>query len=320
MAAVELQPIEAQNINISAYRVLAILLVLVQYRSLNMIELNRFLYENPMIRRIYNTETLTKYINTLREVGCDIPRCSSRTDYCYELRKHPFALKLEPDEIQIADKLLSLLSNASDEILYRDYRDFLEWLSWAIETDPAASPSTEKITLLFPELEVKRKLITEYRQYCHDAFTLQLRYQTDDQSQKDLLVEPHELLERGNRLLLLGFDPQSQEQVMLDVEKIEQIRQLPSKNKRTAHQTTVVFALFDRLAKSYRLYPDEKIIYQNSKELHIKTKVKNLDELTNRLLKYGVSCEVISPLSLRSNMQARISRLLTHLGSPELNS
>lgn len=167
----------------------------------------------------------------------------------------------------------------------------------------------------FPELETKRKLLATYRQYCRDAFTLQLHHQTDKQHPKEMLLEPHEVLERGSRLLLLGLDPQSQEQMMIDIEKIEQVRQLPSKNKRTAPQTTVIFALFDRLAKSYRLYPDEKIIYQNSKELHIKTKVNSPEELINRLLRYGASCEVISPQTLRNSMQARITRLLQHLES-----
>jgi predicted DNA-binding transcriptional regulator YafY len=316
MATAGLQPPqEAQNINISAYRVLAILLVLVQYRSLNMIELNRFLYENPLIRRIYNTETLTKYINTLREVGCDIPRASSRTDYCYELRKHPFALKLEPEEVEVADKLLALLSKSPDELLYQDYRDFLEWLEWSVEARHTATPARDKVSPLFPELQAKRKLLATYRQYCREAFTLQVH--TRDMTPSELLLEPHEVLERGSRLLLLGLDAQSQEPVMLDIEKIERVRQLPSKNKRVMPQTIVVFALFDRLAKSYRLYPDEKIIYQNARELHIKAKVNNLDDLVKRLLKYGASCEVISPHSLRATMQGRIARLLNHLTAKE---
>jgi predicted DNA-binding transcriptional regulator YafY len=313
-------PQEMHNINISAYRVLYILLALVQYRSLNMIELNRCLFENSAIRRIYNTETLTKYINTLREVGCDIPRSSSRTDYNYELRKHPFRLTLDEGEARVADQLLRSLSTSPDERLYQDYQDFLEWFSWFLEFQkPENSKNASKVTVLFPELEARRATRTMYRQYCRDAFTLQIKYLPEQaDAAREILLEPHDVLEHGSRLFLLGLDVQTQEQVMLNIERIEYCRQLPSKNKRPAPQTTVIFTLFDRLAKNYRLYPDEKVIYRGAAELQIKARVSRTDDFVNRLMKYGPLCEVISPNTLRENIKNRIAKKLAAL-SPQPN-
>ena len=320
MAALRLQNLETQNISISAYRVLYILLTLVQYRSLNMLELNRFLYENPLIQRVYNAETLTKYINTLREVGCEIPRSSSRTDYCYELRKHPFPIQLEPEEIQVAEKLLHLLAHSPDEALYEGYRDFLDGLTWAVETEQVSEEvqnkkSRQKVLNLFPDLAARQRLLSTYRHYCEEAFTLQVKYRRENQASEDIVLEPHEVLERGKSILLLGMGVHSQEHITLDIGNIENTRQLPSKNKRPLTQTTVVFALFHRLAKSYRLYPEEKIIYQNAQELHIKTKVGDPEDLLNRLMKYGASCEIISPCHLRATIRERISNLLCSLDS-----
>lgn len=300
------------NINISAYRVLFILLMLVRYRGLNAMELNRLLYENPVIGRVYNCETLTKYINTLREVGCQIPRSSSRNDYHYELIKTPFPLALEPEEMAVAEKLLQQLAIQPNEGLYQDYRDFLDQLSWAVEIPRAEASQEAESSPFFPELEKRRELMNTYRRYCLDAFMLEIHY-SDKGLQKIVYLEPHEVLERENRLLLLGYDQQSQQQISLNVDQIQKLRQMPSKNRRLVAQTSVVFALYGRLAASYRLYPGEKITYRSDQEIHVKTQVLETSGLMSRLLKYGASCQVLSPDNFRETMRRHIDQLLAIL-------
>lgn len=301
------------NINISAYRVLFILLMLVRYRSLNAMELNRLLHENPVIGRVYNSETLTKYINTLREVGCQIPRSSSRNDYSYELRKTPFPLSLQPDELVVAEKLLKLLAQQPDECLYRDYRDFLDQLAWVVDASGLEVTDDEAGNPVFPVLQKRREQMNTYRRFCQEAFLLEIQINQDG-AEKTVYLEPHEVLERENRIYLYGYESQSQQQVSLDVDQIQgQPKQLPSKNKRSGSRTTVLFALYGRLAASYRLYPGEKITYRSPEELHVKTQVAEFEGLMGRLLKYGDACQVLSPESCRAVMRQHIEQLLAVL-------
>jgi predicted DNA-binding transcriptional regulator YafY len=303
------------NINISAYRVLFILLMLVRYRSLNTVELNRLLVENPMIGRPYNSETLTKYINTLREVGCRIPRSTNRNDYSYELLKNPFPLCLEPSELEVARKLQVLLAMQPDELLYQDYQNFLQQLFWVADAPAWPMFSQEAESTLCPELTKRCDQLSAYRRYCQEAFTLEMRYLSQEQ-EEHLLIEPHEVIERDGQFLLLGLDKQSQQQRLLDVDHIVSVRQLPSKNQRPASQTTVVFALYGRLAKSYRLYPNEKIVFHTAEELRIRTKVSDTTGLMFRLMKYGASCQILSPDSLRETVRQHVSLILATLLEP----
>ncbi len=296
-----------QNMNISAYRVLFILLMLVRYKSLNMMELNRFLSENPLIGRVYNSETLTKYINTLREVGCRIPRSSSRNDYSYELLQNPFPFALDASESSVAQKLLSLLAIQPDEALYADYREFLQLLAWSAEMP---FPPLELLDgQVLPEHARKREQLRVYRAYCHDAFALDIQYKEQNQVEH-LLLEPHEVVEQKNRLLLVGLERKTQRQKTLEVDRILSARQLPSKNRRQAVQYAVTFALYGRLAKSYRLYPDEKVVYRSETELHIKVTVAETSGLMARLLKYGAGCQVLAPGSFREAMRQHVGHLL----------
>jgi len=326
--------VNATQYSISAYRVLYILLVLIQYRSLNMIELNRFLFENPDIQRIYNTETLTKYINTLREVGCHIPRANSKTDYSYDLVKHPFPLTLNQDEAGLLERLLGLLSQSPDESLHWEYKQFLSWFNWCL-----AEPVTQACFLSSAETQagcgmtavqgVQRKTLQKFKKYCQEAFTLELLYRNpmanlDDSQDQDaqpvrrIQLEPYDVLERGSRMFLHGRDVHTHEPMMLDLSLIDSVERLPRKNKYSVPMTTVLFALTGSLAKSYRLYPNEKIVYQVTgvpdNEIHVKTRCQDPDLLLNRLLKYGERCEILSPSTLRHEARRRIETLLSSLG------
>lgn len=314
MAMVSLPPEQFQNMNISAYRVLFILLMLVKYRSLNLVELNRLLSENPLIGRGYNSDTLTKYINTLREVGCRIPRSTNRNDYCYELLRNPFPLALDDAEIEVVRKLLDLLAKQPDEALYRNYRQFLEDLAWSLGGQELTVEEDGVALFISPLQEVDRwrQRFNEYRRYCQEAFTLEITYLEAGEEQV-LFIEPHELLEQNNQLILLGLDRNSHEQRRLDVQSVLSVRQLPSKNRRPPAQTTVVFALYGRLAKSYRLYPDEKVVYRSEQEIQIKTRLTETSGLMKRLLKYGASCQLLSPDSLREAMRQHITLMLDTL-------
>jgi predicted DNA-binding transcriptional regulator YafY len=316
MATANLLSTETPNINISAYRVLYILLLLVRYRSLNTRELEKHLIENPLIGKNFSSETISKYVNTLREVGCIIPKANNRHHYCYKLLKNPFPLIIEPDEAAIAEKLLVTLAQQPDEHLLKDYRDFLEYLSWSANLSslnaPKSAHSTQDIEL-FPQLAHHRRLLNTYRNYCQDAFRLLVTYQG-----KSRQIEPQEVIERGDSILLAGVDYQSQDNVTLDIRQIDDVQQLPSKNRRGKAQSTITFALYDRLAKSYRLYTDEQVIYCTEKEVHIKTTVADRDALLSRLMKYGAACQILSPEKLRDTMRERIKRLLAHLSQPSV--
>lgn len=320
MSLTNLSPLDSLNLNISAYRVLYVLLLLVQYRGLTAAEMNRFLNENPLIERTYNAETLTKYINTLREAGCAIPRSTNRSEYAYELLRSPFPLPMPADDVAMAMRLLGVLTQHPDGALYDAFQSFLARLDWHLAEPPVSWLTTSDVDARVPvsdpgdadALQRTRQQMTQYRRYCQDAFLLRLVYDAEDVA---IQIEPHEVVLQGRRLLLLGMDAHSYQPVRLDVARIRSVEQLPMKNKRAGRQVTVVFALLGRLSHSYRLYPHEKVIYRNGHELHVKARVLDVDSLLARLLKYGEACQVLSPRSLRQRVRDHVAVLLDTLNT-----
>jgi len=302
---------EKQNVNISAYRVLYILLLLVQHQSMRMTTLNKHLYENPLIQRTYNSETITKYINTLRKVGCHIPRSSSRYGYHYVLQENPFPLRADDDEIEVACKLLSLLSGQSDESLHVGYHDFLQKAAWMLDSDQKQK-LLEQIEDILPPLSVqqRRTLLKQYKEYCMDALVLDLDYKLDGMQKEHFIVEPLRVVQEGKQIFLLGSDRINKSQVKLNIENITACRQMHSKIHSASHTTTVTFQLYGRLAKTYRLYPGEEVVFQYGETLQIKAKIDDVQGLMSRLLKYNHNCQVISPAPIRQQMHSHIKQLI----------
>jgi predicted DNA-binding transcriptional regulator YafY len=205
-----------------------------------------------------------------------------------------------------------------DELLYQEYQRFLEDLLWTAGVNDGGNDDKEpdQNIPLSPELARRCEQWQVYQRYCREAFTLEIEYQQGE-CVEVILLEPHEVIDRNACLFLLGLDRRTQKQRLLSADHVLSAKQLPTKNQRPASQTIVTFALYGRLAKSYRLYPQEKVIYQSKTELHIKTQVSDSTGLMSRLLKYGASCQVLSPETLREDMRQHISRLLATLQGPD---
>lgn len=304
-----------QNINISAYRVLYILLLLVQHQSLGLHELNKYLYDNPLIQRTYNSETITKYINTLRKVGCKIPRSSSRHDYSYILKENPFPIQLSEEEMAAAHEMLRVLACQSDEALHMRYHQFLAQVVWML------SKSQKEVLGVHLDgarsslpVQQRRALMNRYKEYCADALVLEVQYQADAVQQILMVVEPIRVKQKNGQAYLLGVDRSSRGLVKLNLEKMASVRQLPSKVNQSSKLIQVVFQLYGRLAKTYRLYPGEEVIFSQGETLQIKARTDDVKALLNRLLKYNLLCQVISPASARQEMRQRIQELIQAAG------
>ncbi len=307
---------EQQKINISAYRVLYILSLLIQHKSLSLDEVNHYLLNNPVIGRTYNNETITKYINTLRFLGCDIPRSSSRNHFRYELRKNPFTHVLSDDLIDMARRVSLELQRQPDEALSQHYDAFLTKVSWMLGEAPDyftvpeetlnLETSSAEALLESKELQLRRETFKKFQGFCQEGLVLELLYRLSSDQVVLMNVEPNKVLVEETAMHLFALDCKHQKPVKLKLSNVLTVAQLPTKSKKNMPQVTVVFQLYGRLAKSYRLYPDEEVAFRQENTIQVRSKSLYYPQLMRRLLKYGDSCQIISPSYVRDECRARI--------------
>ena len=75
----------------------------------------------------------------------------------------------------------------------------------------------------------------------------------------------------------------------------------------------MVFELHGRLMRAYKLKPSEKVINFNQNYITVSNSEDDKDILLRRLLKYGESCKIVSPKSLKAEMLELTNEMLKNL-------
>ena len=105
--------IKKPNLNSTALRIFKLLQWL-SIEPLSVDELNQRFQADPLIQKQVSQDSIWLYINTLRELGCEISRPSPSNEFRHELQYHPFGVHLQSDELssliqarQMADQVFS---------------------------------------------------------------------------------------------------------------------------------------------------------------------------------------------------------------------
>ena len=338
-----------KNGSSTAYRVLYILLLLIRYRSLSLLELNLLLFENSKIARTYNSETITKYVNTLRRVGCQIPHANRSLGFQYILARAPFPLQLNEREFDLFQCMVMEILRKKEELrspaidlsrrlawgLVPEQRDTIEAMlqpTFSVRTSKriggnsaaqtavansrvAYDKSSEQPQAQTAEEEMLEQLRLRFLSYCKDNQQLSIQYEiSSEEPDRNVVVEPNRLFREGECLYLLGKDAQTYRDIQLELKRISSVRQLPSKGRIQSKSLTVLFQLTGRLVQNYRPYRNEEVlISSDSSILLIRTKTDHYPNLVRRLMRYGQHCQIISPSHVRQEVKHWIDQELSLL-------
>lgn len=305
-------PEKEPNINISAFRLMCLYKLLCQVQECSFADLNTYMVNHPYIGRTVSMETLNKYLQTLRMLGCRISRYEKNGQTVLRLDDHPLKPALKPEQMKAllnieagqAQMPLRGIQSCLIQLAGKLYRLPKEYL---LPNGQIAGSNT-----LPMQPGVDLELVCQFQKYCSEGQVLEIRTDEVENDLKPILLEPQRVFYYRKRLYLMGIDPKTNRVVRYELEKIRVHRQLPSRVKTQTLKTTVAFKLTGRIAKSYRPYPGETVM-DKGEFLLVTNRTDEIEQLLGRLMKYGPYCELISPPSVREEMRQRIDRLLSLL-------
>ncbi len=256
--------------------------------------------------------TLNKYLNTLRLFGFDIKKEKGK----YHLINPPYKLDLSSDDI---DSFLLLKECAAefheDEKTEEDFDKFLKSFELRFSERTKATIqqrlSNTKTDFSF-YYENPNSRFDICSKFCKEDFQVEIIYhRASFHDQKKIIAKAEEVLYRRNSVKLKVYDTATKEPMIISLDKIISIKQLPRKNVTTLNLGNIsLYAISGRLAKNYRLRSWEELLNFDKNWQVIKNTAENEDELIARLLKYGSSCKIISPKSLREKVVTKLENTL----------
>src|SRR5574344_2259258 len=80
-------------------------------------EINQCFLNNEYIKETFSADTLRLYINSLRDVGCEISKAGKSTNNKYVLTSHPFTMGITKSQLS---SVLKVYCNIYDKIVIND--------------------------------------------------------------------------------------------------------------------------------------------------------------------------------------------------------
>lgn len=282
---------QASKINQTSLQVLKTLQVLLEdnYEMTELVEkLNSIDSENN-----YNSNIVSKYINSCRYCGCEIPKIHNK----YYVASIPFGLNLTFEDLGL---LGTLQQTAHDLISNKIGEKFDELLA------KISKFSNKKLA------NVQNKNQKEICKVFDDAITNRLRIRIMLKNRDIYDGIPLQIVKNKNKTFFY-IHTQGKEKP-ISVDRVVGIESLEKHYMGGFQQKEVVFKVMGSLSERYTLKDGERILEIHPDYKVISNTSENKEVLFSRLLRYDSCCEILKPIEYREEMKEIIKKTLENYG------
>lgn len=278
--------------NVSSIQVLKTLQVLLE-GSFSMQELVTKLNEKEK-EPIFNNSVVSKYINTCRHCGIEIPKIQNK----YIVTKLPFGLNLSTNDTELLKLMQDICRETFSTKVNKGFNTFISKLNkYSNKTILKVDRTSINISY-----EIFEKAIKEERK-------IRVTFKTN----KVIDCIPLNIISYQKRTY---FNiKQENKEKSIAVDKISFIELLDEKFKTPSfEQNETIFELKGALAERYNLRENENLIVNGKDKIIISNIGEDKNLLISRLLRYDSLCEIKAPAICRSKIKKVINDTLANYG------
>ena len=252
---------------------------------------------------------LNKYINTLKIFGIKIRKENNK----FKLLSSLYVMNFDLDDLKAISLLASSINSFPDIDLTQEVNGFLQSLEARMNNEDKNTLNELKQNIptdnsfYYANL---REQIKECEQVCKENCKITVIYK---KRKKEISCKctPKDVVYDSKNVYLKVHDYISHNLIEIPINSILTIIKSPSVASTIEMNTTVIYKLKNRLAKTYKLKEDETSEgFDKDGSQTIINKSGNIDNLIPRLLRYSYDCEIISPKILREEMKRIINETI----------
>lgn len=279
--------------NISGMQVIKTLQLLLK-DNYTMSELTEKLNQNED-EPIFNNSVVSKYINTCRYCGINIPKIHNK----YFVAKLPFGLNLSARDLALLHNIQEVAVERLPHKVLQNFESFIMRLNQF---------SNKDIT------RVEKKTINLVHEYFNKAIQENRYVRLMFRAKAILDCIPLDIVEYKGKECFKVLHENKERLVTIDrISGLEILGKVFCGED--GHGTQVVYKLTGELASRYTLRANESIQENKLPEsITITNLLDDEDELLSRLLRYDKYCEVIRPQEFRDKMKATLDMMLENYG------
>jgi len=281
------------------YRIIKILKLLIE----NPLSINEILKKLEEDDIFINTETLSKYLSTLKLSGCNIQKIKNK----YYV-KYPF-LSLNEAELETLADFDIICKNLNSKTNYEEFQKFLNKL-FSLVKNPKQYDNIYK-TQNINDFNTK-KISEKYR----EKIEIISKFLNDGTEKVKILFEGKEYKAAPlkfhyfkDSICLLCYDLKNNVNRYFPLDKISDIKEINSLPALLDFGLITTFKISGRLKNAY-FVREEETVSEYKDYIIVSNKKEDKNELFKRLLKYGSCCEVLYPKTDREKFKNLIKELI----------
>ena len=253
---------------------------------------------------------LNKYFNTLKIFGIKIKKENNK----FKLLSSLYSMNFTIEDLKAISLLTTSVNSFPDIDLTQDVNEFLQSLETRMNNEDKNKLNELKQntptdnSFYYTDL---REQIKECEQVCKENCKITVIYK---KRKKEIRCNctPKDVVYDSKNAYLKVHDYIKHNLIEIPINSILTIIKSPSVASTIEMNTTVIYKLKNRLAKTYKLKDDETSEgFDEDGNQTIINKSGNIDNLIPRLLRYSYDCEIISPKHLREEMKRIINETIS---------
>lgn len=283
---------QSKKMNIASLQVMKTLLALLE-NNFSMQELIEYLNKKEK-EAVFNNNVLSKYINTCRACGVEIPKIQNK----YIIAKMPFGLNLSVDDVDLLIQMQKICRESFSQKINNGFNAFIKNIN-KYSNKTILKVQKETINISYEAFE---KAIIEERK-------IRLTFKT----KSSIECIPLSITTHQKRTYFRIKENNIEKSIAVDkiigIEILNEMFKTPDYEHNQA-----VFEVRGALAHRYNLRENEVLLRQNNNSITIENTGEDMNLLLSRLLRYDSLCEVKAPATYRTEIIKIINDTLANYG------
>lgn len=288
--------------SLTGYRTLVILGALMESPKSND-EINQILLNDQYIQEKFSNDTLRLYINSLRQIGCEITRANKLNNNKYELVSHPFGYEISESQLKAIEKLYKSIYDKIDVKEVIAIENFLEKLS-----DLVSSQDTKDSLNAMSMLKgINKEILNDLLVHCKNKNQIVFLYNSPRSGEKQIEIIADKVAFKSGKLYLWGNNLIHKQYSYFAIERILKICSI--KLLKTKEEVQTVKVVYEVYNKDYEPLASEKIIEKTDIKLVIETDSDNEFNLMQTLLYMTDECKILQPQDFKEKLLAKLKTM-----------
>lgn len=269
-------------------------------------EMQEFLENHEYLHERVSIDTLRIYINSLKEIGCNITKKTTDGIVRYSISSHPFLLKFDEKQIKSIIKIFKAISkniDVSDLIILQKF--FIK-----ISEHVANDELKEKLQKLSPIANIDSQLIMELLKHAQNNAEITVFYNSKNTKKKNITILVDKLYISNGKLYIAGINSEYDTYSSFLVDKIIKIVSVNLEEKvLSIPELTVGYQYTKEDNENFELLENEKIVKKRKNVLTVEITSKSKFEITQRIMSLSFKCKVLYPEIYREYIISTLKKM-----------